>query len=94
MASDNTEPTDAPKGRYELRAPNPKFKGIRLGVAFENGVGYTDNLIRAKGVCEPVVGQIRFFTLTDHQTGKQLYPIPPGSLDPTKDDGISGNNDR
>jgi len=74
-------------GRYELRSPNPEFQGERLGIVFVDGVGCTDDLIRAKGVCEPhTVDQAKFFTLLDRETGKQMYPVVE-EKDETRNDG-------
>ena len=76
-----------PAARYEIRSPNPQFAGERLGIRFESGAGYTDDLVRAKGVCEPqVAGQTKFFTLIDRETGKQLYPVIE-EADATQKDG-------
>ena len=79
-----------PQKRYELRSPNPQFAGERFGIQFEAGVGYTDDLLRAKGVCEPQTSdQTKFFTLIDTESGKQLFPVVDAA-DPTQDDGTKG----
>lgn len=35
-------------GKFKVTTPNDRFNGVRLGVVFKNGVGYTDEEKTAK----------------------------------------------
>lgn len=39
-------------GRFEIRTPNPEFKGVRHNVQFVDGVGRTDDPARAEAMRE------------------------------------------
>jgi len=72
------EDDQAPPARYRLESPNPLFAGLRFGVQFKDGIGFTDSFQMAQAICEPQgAGQKKFFKLIDTQTNKQLFPVVP-----------------
>lgn len=73
--------------RYEIRTPNPVFRGERLGVAFVDGRGYTDDGKKAHATLE--LG----YAYTDRKTGK-VFPEPAEGEDPTRDDGGAAELER
>lgn len=75
----STTKAAAAKHKFEVRTPNPGFRGERAGIAFIDGVGHTDDPVRAHACLE--------FGYAVTRDGK---PWPEEDDAASKDDGAKG----
>ena len=80
-AVDGKRPEDY---RYEIRTPNRLFRGERLGIRFNEGVGYTDEGAKAHASLEY---GYRYYD----RKSKKWVPDQAMEGDPTQDDGTRRN---